>query len=159
MKQVFEQYASAMIAAFLALILLTFIWSGSYFQQNGIPQVLGQMLTYSIGERGILEHSAFWEYRKGAAPTITKREDVLVVANQRIRLSDCFEARSYQGEALSVFLKNAWTENGEETDLGISSDGTSIYVSEAGVYWVQLYTVDENRKESSIITKLLVNER
>lgn len=158
MKQVFEQYASAIIAVLLASLLFTVMWSGAFFQGKGIPQVLGQILEYSIGEQFITENGTFEEYMNEAAPAIIEC-NAYVVANQPVLLSDCYEAKSYQGTVLPVFLKRIWDTDGTEVDVGVSEDRETICMSEAGIYWVQVYTIDENGKQSSKIAKLLVNER
>lgn len=158
MKQVFEQYASAVIAVLLSSTLLAVIWGGAFFQGKGIPQVLGQILTYSVGEKSIAENNVFEEYMSGIAPIIVEK-NIYIKANQRILLSDCFEAKSKQGTVLPIFLKRAWNRNGEEVSVDVSEDKTAICVSETGICWVQVYAIDENGKESSKIVRLLVNER
>lgn len=159
MKKVFEQYGSSLIAVLLASTILAVLLRGNVFGDNRFVQLLGQMLNYSIGENREYESGAFQDYMSGTSPKITQRENCLVRENERVLLADLFEARSQEGGHLPVYLKKAWRLSGEETDLGLSTDGTSICVADAGVYWVQLYAIDEHQKETSVMVKLLVNER
>jgi hypothetical protein len=158
MKQVFEQYASAVIAVFLSLTIFTVIGMGTFLQGKGISQVLGQVLGYSVGESPIVENQAFKEYMSGATPTI-REKNVYLTKNKHAFLSDCFEAKSSNGAVLPVFFERLWSEDGRELDIKMFTNGTSICISEPGVYWVQVYAVDKNQKRCSVISKLLVNER
>lgn len=158
MKQVFEQYASAIISVLMASTILFLIIGGSFGQRQGLGQVLGQVLGYSVKESNISENEAFDEYMEEDAPTITQQRN-FIIQNERTPLADCFKAVSCKNESLSVYLRKAWTLGGEETDLGISADGTSICASEPGVYWVQVYARNSNQKETCVLVKLLVNER
>lgn len=158
MKQVFEQYASAVVSVIMASTILFLILGGSFGQSQGLGQVLGQVLGASVRENNISENEAFDVYMEADAPTIIQRENY-IIQNERTPLADCFKAVSYENESLSVNLRKAWTLGGEETDLGISVDGTSICVPESGVYWVQVYAQDRNQKETCVLVKLLVNER
>lgn len=155
MKQVFLEYAGAVIALLGAF---SFLLVFHHFFVGG-DGVLGQMLVYSIGEKSIAEHEAFDTYKKDISPNIVEKEELDIVANQSVFLTDCFEAKSSKGDHLQVYLKCAWDLDGNETNIGVSEDKRSICVPEPGVYWIQIYAIDENGKESSKITKILVNER
>lgn len=159
MKRVFEEYGSAVIAVLLASTIFAVLLGGNVLKGRNLPQLLGEVLTYSVGERDIYENSAFQDYLNAVPPKIIQREDILVRENERILLSNMFEARSQEGSLLPVYLQKAWRLNGQETDLGLSSDGTSICVPDAGVYWVELYAVDDKQRETTVMVKLLVNER
>lgn len=158
MKQVFEQYASAIISVLMATTVLAVIVGGSFGSSQGLGQVLGQVLGYSIEAYSIGENSEYDAYMSSAAPSIQSKNYYLV-ENKRVPLTDCFQAQSNDGESIPVYVKKAWSLDGEETDLGLSADGTSICVSEAGVYWVQVYALGDNQKETCVQMKLLVNER
>ena len=158
MKQVFEQYASTVIAVFLSLTIFSVIGMGTFLQGQGISQVLGQVLGYSVGESPIVQNQAFKEYMGGVAPTI-REKSVYLAENKHIFLSDCFEATSGNGAVLPVFFSKLWNVDGTEFDLKVSADKTSFYAPKAGVYWVQVYAVDKNYKRCSVISKLLINER
>lgn len=158
MKQIFEQYGSAVIATLLALTIYTVLLQENLVQGKGFPQLLGEVLRYSV-EVEHVQSDAFAQYMQAGVPQISKREDVWIRCRERVRLDTLFEAKSSQGERIPIYLQHAWTVSGEEVDLDVSEDGTSICVKEAGVYWVKLYAVDDNKKETSVITKLLVNER
>ena len=158
MKQVFEQYASTVIAVFLSLTIFTVIGMGTFLQGQGISQVLGQMFGYSVGESPIVEKQAFKKYMTKATPTI-RGKNVYLAKNKHIDLSDCFEAKASNGAVLPVFFERLWSEDGRELDLKMFTNGTSICISEPGVYWVQVYVVDKNHKRCSVLSKLLVNER
>ena len=158
MKQVFEQYASTVIAVFLSLTIFTVIGMGTFLQGQGISQVLGQMLGYSVGESPIVQNQAFKEYMGGAAPTI-KEKDIYLTENKRVFLSNCFEAKSSKGKVLPVYFSKLWNVDGTELDLEVSADKKSFLAPKAGIYWLQVYAEDKNHKRCSIISKILVNER
>ena len=155
MKQVILEYAGAVIAL---LATLSFLLIFDHFLV-GKDGVLGQMLVYSIGEKSIAEHEAFDAYKNDIPPTIVEKDGYIVVANQRVCLTDCFEAKSSKGDNLPVYLRCAWNLDGNETNIGVPEDKRSICVPEAGIYWIQIYAINENGRESSQIVKLLVNER
>lgn len=159
MKRVFEEYGSAVIAVLIASTIFAVLLGGNVLKGRNLPQLLGEVLTDSVGENGIYENSAFQDYFNAVPPKITQREDILVRENERILLADVYEARSQEGSRLPVYLQKAWRLSGEEIDLGLSSDGTSICVSDAGVYWLELYAVDDKQRETTVMVKLLVNER
>ena len=158
MKQVFEQYASAVIAVFLSLFLIAILWKNAFFQGKEFSEVLGQVLDYSIGTHSIVENDAFEEQMNVAAPTI-REKNVYVAENKNIFLSDCFEAKSKDGAVLQVVFDKLWKLDGTELEVEVSSDKTSICVPKAGVYWIQVSATAENKKSCSVISKLLVNER
>lgn len=155
MKQVFIEYAGAVIAL-LGMLSFLLIFHHFFVGKDG---VLGQMLVYSIGEKSIAEHEAFDAYKKDMPPTIAEKDGYVVVANQSVRLTDCFEAKSNKGDDLPVYLKCVWDMDGNETNIGVSEDKRSICVPEAGIYWIHIYAINENGRESSQMVKLLVNER
>lgn len=159
MKRVFEEYGSSVIAVLLATTILMALLAGNGFYGENFAQLLGQVLCFSVEDRAAYENNAFQDYMSNAAITITQREDVLVLENQRISLAEIFEARSCKGEFLPVYLKKAWRLDGKETDLGLAADGGSICVPDAGEYWIELYAVNEEEREASVMLKLLVNER
>lgn len=150
MKQVFEQYASVIISMLIAVFVLAVITEGDFGSRNGIES--------SIDNYVRNENKAYDTYMSSAAPSI-QLKNYYLVENKKVLLSDCFQAQSNNGDSLTVYLKGAWSLAGEETDLGLSTDGTSICVPEAGVYWVQVYAVDDDKKETCVQMKLLVNER
>lgn len=158
MKQVFEQYGSAVVAVLVATMIYLLLLQENVLQGKGFSQVLGEVLEFSL-EAEHFQSDAFKEYMSEAPPQISKREDVWIRCKERVQLTDLFVAKSSRGETLAIYLQQAWTRYGEQVDLGVAEDRTSICVEEAGVYWVQLFTIDDNGKETSVITKLLVNER
>lgn len=155
MKQVMTEYAGAVIALLGALSF--FLVFHTFFV--GGEGVLGQMLTYSIGEKSIAEHEAFDAYKTQLPPIITEKDYYVVVANKRVSLSSCFEAKASNGDSLQVYLDRAWNMAGRETNIGVSEDRRSICVPAAGSYWIQIYAIDEKGIKSSQIVTLLVNER
>lgn len=159
MKQVFEQYGSSVIAAMLASTIFLILFCGNFLGERGLGRVLGQVLEYSIGEKSIGITEAFRDYMSDAAPTIVEKEHDIVCVNKQILLSDCYEAKSGKGEYLPVYLQRAWKADGAEIDLSGDSNETSICFSEAGAYCLQLCAIDDNQKETSVVVKLLVNER
>ena len=158
MKQVLEQYASAIIATWIALILITVLINGSFFQGKGIAQILGQVVEYSIGEKTVLENEAFENYMSYIPPTI-REKDVYIVKGQSVCLSDCFEAKSNQGELLPVYVKKIWDETGREVNAQLSVDTSQINISRTGSYWLHIYAEDKNNRVCERVVRLLVNER
>ena len=158
MKQVMEQYASAVVAVLIATAIIAIIIGGSLGAEQALGPALGQVLGHSVSGKNFSQNPEFDSYMSTAAPSISCKT-TYVVANQKTLLADCWQAYSYNGKSLPVYLRKAWSESGAETDLGLSPDGTSICVPKPGVYWLQVYAVDEKQKETCIQMKLLVNER
>lgn len=155
MKQVFIEYGGAVIAVIGALSFFV-IFNQFFVGEEG---VLGQLFAHSIDEKTMVEHEDFDEYKKDVPPTIALKGVNTLVANQRVNLSDCFEATSASGELLPVYLMGAWDLDGNEKNIGASEDKKSICVSQAGIYMIQIYAVDSSGKATSRMHKLLVNER
>ena len=158
MKQVFEQYGGAVVAVLLATVIYVFFLQENILQGKTIPQLLGEVLSYSVEEEDV-RSDAFAKYMQEGAPRICRREGVWMRCNERVELTDLFEAQSARGLDLPIYLQQAWTLSGETIDLGASEDRTSICISQAGVYWLQLYAVDEKGNETRVMLKLPVNKR
>lgn len=158
MKQLLEQYASAVIAAMLALVLFLVIGRNVYGEGQGISQVLGKVLQYSIGEKAIIDNNVLEELINKGILDI-EVQNIYVPINEESLLSDYFCVKDINGNETNVYLKHAWNEAGEEVEVGVSADKRCICISQAGVYWMQIFALDGNAKEHSWIVKLLVNER
>lgn len=155
MKQVILEYGGAVIAVLGAFSF--FIVFHSFFVKQ--DNVLERLLRYSISDTTIAENKAFDIYMNDVPPSITEKEDIVLIAQKRILLTDIFEARSGRGEILPIYLREAWDENGSSANLEPSEEGRSICPYAAGIYWAEIYAIDENGKENSVVVKLLVNER
>lgn len=158
MKQLLEQYASAVIAAMLALVLFLVIGRNVYGEGQGISQVLGKVLQYSIGEKAITDNNVLEELINKGILDI-EVQNIYVPINEESLLSDYFCVKDINGNETNVYLKQAWNEAWEEVEVGVSADKRCICISQAGVYWMQIFALDGNAKEHSWIVKLLVNER
>ena len=156
MKLVIEQYASAIIATWIGLVVITVIMGTN--STNGIPQLLGQVLVYSIDDTSIRENEAFKQYMTTLPPTINEKK-VYLVAGESILLSDYFEAKSSNGNLLPVYVKEIWDERGVELTAKVSEDATRICLERSGCYWLHIYACDENRKKCERMVRVLVNER
>ena len=158
MKQLLEQYASAVIAAMLALVLFLVIGRNVYGEGQGISQVLGKVLQYSIGEKAITDNNVLEELINKGILDI-EVQNIYIPINEESLLSDYFSVKDINGNETNVYLKQAWNEAWEEVEVGVSTDKRCICISQAGVYWMQIFALDGNAKEHSWIVKLLVNER
>ena len=158
MKQVIEQYASAVLTGMLAVVLLMVIGKNIYGKDMGISQVLGLVLQDSIGEKTIVENDAMETYVQGTV-FLLKEKNVYITVDQEISISDCFEARNSYGELVPIYLGEIWNQNWEAIDAEKSSDNRKLCISKAGAYWLQIYTVDKNKKQHIWLVRVLVNER
>lgn len=159
MKQVFEQYASALIASLLATILFSFVFSGTHFGEYGITEVLSKMVNYSVNSQSVEENKAFTQFMRESSPVITSKEGKLVIADHEINLSDYYEARSFLGELLPVTCVQVWNLEGRVADVLVSDDRTTLCIPTHGVYWIEISAMDKNGKKTNKIAKFLVNER
>lgn len=155
MKQVVLEYAGAVIAV-LGAISFFLVFHQFFVGREG---VLGQMLMYSIGENSMAENEAFDAYKEKPAPVFVEKDQAELIVNQKCLLADYCEAKDWKGEELPVFINRAWTEDGEEVSFRIWEDGQLISFSNAGVYFVEVYAVDENQRQTNMVLKLFVNER
>ena len=80
MKQVFEQYASAVITGMVSVILLIVIGKNIYGHGIGISQVLGMILQDSIGEKSMVENMAMELYLQGTTFEL-KEKNVYIAAD------------------------------------------------------------------------------
>lgn len=158
MKQVIEQYASAVIAGMLAVILLMVIGKNIYGKDVGISQVLGFVLQDSIGEKSIVENPAMEEYLQGTG-FVLEEKNIYITADREISVSECFEARNSYGEMVPLYLNEAWDQNGVSVDVAKSADGSKLCIAKAGAYWLRIYAIDKNNKPHHWMVKVLVNER
>ena len=155
MKQVVMEYAGAVIAV-LGAISFFLLFHQFFVGQNG---VLGQMLVYSIGNYSLAENKAFDVYKENEMIHFTDQTEGNPVVNQKILLSDHCEAKDENGDVLPVYIKRAWDIDGKEVSFRIWEDGQIISFSSAGIYRVEVYTIDKSGKEISKIFQLFVNER
>lgn len=158
MKQVIEQYASAVLTGMLAVVLLMVIGKNIYGPDMGISHVLGLVLQDSIGEKAIVENDAMETHVQGTS-FVLKEKNVYISVDQEIFISDCFEARNTYEETVPLYLGEVWNHNWETVNVEKSSDGRKLCISKAGVYWLQIYTLDKNKKQHIWVVKVLVNER
>lgn len=158
MKQILEQYASAVIAGMLGLVLFIIINQGGYGNGFGISKVLGVILQDSISGKSIVEKDQIQNHFKENFVDMEVK-NVYVTVNQEITGSDCFTAKNREGNILPVYWKNVWDMNWEPVNAKILVDKDHICFPKAGVYWVQFFVLDKNEKEHSWVGKLLVNER
>ena len=158
MKQVLEQYASAVIAGILAIILLVVIVRGIYGNGIGISRVLGSVLQDSIGVTAIVESKAMEDYVQGTS-IILQAKTVYMTVGQEMFISDFFEAKNSFGEILPIFFQEAWNLSWENINVETALGGRKIRFLKEGAYRMQIFTTDKNGKEHSWIVKVLVNER
>ena len=158
MKQVMEQYAAVVIAGFLTIILFTIIVQGIYGQNMGISKIFGLILQDSIGEKAIIENGALEAYILGTA-IVLKEKNVYAVTNQEICIEDCYEAKNSYGDNIPLFFEAAWNQKWEAIEVDSFEEGRKISIAEEGAYWIQVYTMDKNKKKHSWMVSMLVNER
>lgn len=158
MKQLLEQYAAAVIAGILALLLLLIIRQNIYGQGMGISQVLGLIVQNSVCEKSIIENHALEDYVKDTA-LMMEIKQVYVIANQDTEGKTCFCVKNISGEFLPVYWKRVWNSQWQAEYVTISPDGSCIRFSKPGIYWVEVFSVDKNEIAHSWVAKVLVNER
>ena len=158
MRQVLEQYASAVIAGMLGLVLFIIINQGGYGNEFGISKVLGVILQDSISGKSIAENDQIQDHFKENSFDM-KVKNAYVTVNQEIAGSDCYTAKNREGDILPIYWESVWDANWKPADVEISEDKSCICFSKAGVYWVQFFVLDKNEKAHSWVGKLLVNER
>lgn len=158
MKQLLEQYVAAVIAGILALLLLFMIRQNIYGQGIGISQVLGLIVQDSIHAQSIVENQDLENYMKDAVLEMEVKQ-CYVTVNQEIAGSDCFLVKNQENVYQPVYWQAAWNCAWEPEEVSIASDGRKILFSQPGVYWVQIFSIDNNEKVHSWVAKLLVNER
>lgn len=161
MKQVIEQYASTIVAVILSSAIFGILMGTTFFHGQDLVQTIGSVYEYTAYASELPEGMGqeFDAYMEGAVPVITVKNNYALVKGKRTLISECLEARSENGSALSVYADGAWQMNGVEVDCGLSEDKTSICIAEAGSYWVSAYAIDEKGKEQHVLVKLLVNAR
>lgn len=158
MRQVIEQYASAIIASGIGMMLLFMIGQNIYNDGYGINQVLGLILQDSIEEISIIENGVLEAFSKEAGMNI-KVKNVYFLQNQEKNLLDCFEVTANDGMLSTVYFQEAWKLDWEKLEVKLSTDRTKISFEDIGTYWLQIYAMDKNGKKHSWIAKVLVNER
>ena len=147
MKQVIEQYASAIIAVFVAVILFSILNKNMF--------VLGNIMEYSLAETAYCGNQAFDIYMEKGGPVIQLKEKIELGVNQKEKLTHYFKATDMNGKELPVYVNEIRDASG---DLVVLSCLNELCFSQAGVYWLEVYTIDENQKETSLFTNILVNE-
>ena len=158
MRQVIEQYASAIIASGIGILIIFLIGQNIYDQGIGINQVLGLILQDSIEEPSIVENGVMEAYVKESEMNI-KEKNVYMLTNQEVKLSDCFEVTTQDGVLSSVYVQEVWNPEWKKMDAKLSADRTKICFLEKGIYWLQIYAMDKYEKKHNWIVKVLVNER
>lgn len=158
MKQMLEQYASAVIAVFLTGILFMIVVHSVYGNNLGISQVLGFILQDSIGEIAIVENGIMEDYVRGTAIELKEKNVYLTVGKESL-ISDYFEAKNSAGEIFPLWCEVVWNHDRRILDVEKIDQGKKICFDKEGAYWIQLATMDKNDNRHSWIVKVLVNER
>lgn len=158
MKQVIEQYASAIIASVIGVTLLVVVGQSIYGNGVGIQQVLSLILYDSIDEKAIVENGVIEEYMQDTSMNLEVKNVYMSVDKDAV-LSEYYEA-TVRGEELGqIFFEDAWNMKWEKINVNISADRSRICFLEPGIYWMEIYALDKNEKKHSWVVKVLVNER
>ena len=158
MKQVIEQYASAVITSLVVLVFLRILFGGVGESGFHVTSLLGEVLKYSMAQSSFQENQAFDEYMNYGVPEIYVKEEIYLRVNQSIPLSHCIEAHDAFGEALEINIREMKNAYGNQLDVEQINETKQLCFSLPGVYWLHAYAVDENQKETNVMVKLLVNE-
>lgn len=155
MKQIFGQYATSIIALIVASALFTIFFNENVHGKYHVGTVLGTMMKHSLAQTPFSSREAFDDYMESKAPEIYMKENIIFYTNQKMNLAQCFYAWNAQGNEIPVFLKNIKNEYGEFEQIEFAD---FLYFHQTGIYWIEVYAIDENQKETSVIAKIYVNE-
>lgn len=160
MKRVMEQYGGAMIAAIIAIVIMGLFCHVSYRGTEGMPQILGEMVQVILSEedgKGS-EENAFDTYMNVKLPDITIVNHYAGVAKEWVPVSEYVTAVDEDGNAVPITILYGWSAGVTDGAIEVSGDGTKIYATESGVYWVQASVCAGNGRCRNVIVKLMVNE-
>ncbi len=160
MKQIMEHYGRAVIAGIITIVLLGIVFGISYGKNHGIPKMLGAMantvLTSSNQMNGTSD--AFEKHMESNLVEITVNNSYACVAQEWIAVSDCLTAVDESGQQFAVQAVAGWSAGVTDGTITVSSDGTELYASKAGVYWIKAIVDMDNGQSKNVVVKLLVNE-
>lgn len=160
MKQVLEHYGGAIIAAIVAMALMGILTGMPYHNAKGMPQILGEMVDMALSQADYAKNTsnAFDSYMDVRMPEIFANNSYACVAGEWVLVSDCFTAVDEYGNSIPITVVSGWSAGVTDGTIQVSSDGTEIYVSKSGVYWVKATVCTSNGRCKNVIAKLLVNE-
>lgn len=160
MKQIMEHYAGAIIAGIVTIALLGIIFGFSYGKGQGMPKVLGEITDVALSKAQDMNGTtdAFEKHMAIIMPEISVADSYACVAKEWIMVSDCLVATDDNGQHIPVFVDSGWSAGGTDGTITVSGDGTEIYASKPGIYWLAAYVCTENGNSRNVIVKLIVNE-
>lgn len=158
MKQILEQYGTALIGLTVAMFVLTAIMGGGAFGQGSVVKKIGELLNTGLAQKSIFVETdgAFDDYKKVGLPDIEVTDASVFVAGRWIRVMQAFQALDENGTAIALSVVGGWKDSNES--IKVQGLGTSqVLFPEAGIYWVEVEARDAKGHQRNILTKVCVN--
>ncbi len=155
MKQVMEQYTSAIVAVLVASVILLFL--------GGSGNVLSEaMQTLLMGDGyencGVQTGQAFDAYKSVVYPQIHTKNKYALRAEQKANINDIYYALTGDEVWSPLLVEGCWGESGKEFAIVIDEEGY-FTINEPGIYWMKLCAEGINDRDRLVLTCLFVNER
>ena len=161
MKKVMEHYAGAVIATLVAWGVFGIFCIPSFGSDETFFLYLGTMVKEVVFTEAVSVKSgnAFDVYMNRTEPVFTMPDCTQIQSGKKIAVSSILEAVDVQGKNVDILLQNSWDENFQQTDSLEILENTNLYFKNFGVFWVELYTTDNEGRNSHSIVRIFANER
>lgn len=156
MKQLAEQYTSAVLAVIFLLLIWSFFWGESAPTVNE----LGQIMETIDKNDNLKLHTgnAFDSYMNVVSPVISVKDNYILKAGNKISLEEIFQAVSDVEDNIAVSFAKCWDMSGNEVVINIDAD-REFCISEPGIYWAYLQAEGQNNQVRNVYVRIFVNER
>ena len=158
MKLIIENYGRAIVALCIFTGIMGFFYQISYKNKQGVAQLMGIMIEETIHADTLLTETgeAFFQYNSKPLPKIFFKNAYALKVSEYVKVSDCFYAKDYKGNSISVQVTNIYNASKGSVSTIIKNGIEFFYFELAGIYEVYVKAVDTEGKTQIAYVKLFV---
>jgi len=101
---------------------------------------------------------AFEQHMNHVSPRIDLKNPYVLKEGEIVALQEIFSAITEENSLIPVSMLGCWNADGIEGEIGYI-DEEYICASNPGIYWMNIYAVDDNGRDRDVLLKVFVNER
>ena len=159
MKKIIATYGAAIIAiSVMSVVLICMI--GILFGGDGNKNAVAVLANESLSDSSVSQETenAFSKYKERKMPEIIYIEDYEVLSQEYVPVKNCFAAKSYQGEPLTVEVSYILNIHEEPEEIQYQNGEACFYFELHGVYKVFLQATDKENNTTYAMVKMPVNK-
>lgn len=153
MKEMIKEYGGALIAAMVALFLLT-VFSGICINgKKGIAVNMGTILAdHAVKQLTEMEGTgAFSQYQNMEGPSFGVKRESPVYAGKETDISEHLLVQDKEGNSIRYCVKSIRDMEGTEVFITRTEKSVSVSFEHPGIYQIYLKTEDESVKNQEAV--------